>query len=144
LTLPALCVGILLGAMEGGVRGAGISLMGAGTALAIFFIPFAMRWFGAGDVKAAMVLGSLWGSADFLAALIWMVVTGGLLAIVMVTVRGDLVDLLRRWGRSAVATVVRRRVTYFAPEDGATTGLPFAVAMVLGAAGYQLWGMPWI
>jgi hypothetical protein len=36
-----------------------------------------------------------------------------------------------------------RRVTYFGPAEGATTGLPFAVAMGLGAAAYQVWGMPW-
>ena len=143
LTLPALLAGILLGAAEGGAHGAAVSLAGAAAALAILFIPFAVRWLGAGDVKAAMVLGSLWGPADFVAALFWMLVAGGLLAVALVAVRGGLVDLLRRWGRSAMATIVRRRITYFAPEH-AVTGLPFAVAMVLGAAAYQVWGMPWL
>lgn len=143
LTLPALLAGILLGFAQGGLHGAGVSLAGAVAALVVLFVPFAVRWLGAGDVKAAMVLGSLWGPADFVAALFWMILIGGLLAVALVAARGDLVDLLRRWGRSAVATIVCRRVTYFAPEHGAI-GLPFAVAMVLGAAAYQVWGMPWL
>jgi len=143
LTLPSLIGALVLGGASGGSAGLLQALAGAGIALAIMFVPFAFHWLGAGDVKAGMVLGALWGPELFPPAFWWMVVAGGLLAVVLVTARGELSDMLRRWGHSAWTTFMTRRVTYFGPAEGATTGLPFAVAMGLGAAAYQFWGMPW-
>jgi prepilin peptidase CpaA len=143
LTFPALGVALGVAALGGGASGALHALAGAGMALAIMFVPFAFRWLGAGDVKAGMVLGALWGPDIFPHAFWWMIVAGGVLAIVLMGARGELGDLLRRWGRSAWMTLVTRRVIYFGPAEGATTGLPFAVAMGLGAAAYQFWGTPW-
>ena len=56
-------------ALAGATRGAtGLTeaLLGAVTALAVLFLPFLLRWLGAGDVKAMMVLGALWGGAYIL------------------------------------------------------------------------------
>jgi prepilin peptidase CpaA len=145
ITLPALCLA-LLGALVGqGSSGFGFALAGAGTALAVSFVPFAVRWLGAGDVKALMVLGALWGGGSFLGAFWWMVVVGGLLAICLIAVRGGFGDLLRRWLRSARVSIGSGRITYFAADadSPARSGLPFAVAMGLGASAFQAWGTPW-
>lgn len=143
LTLPGLLLALLLGALLGGPEGLLQALLGAGVALAIMFLPFACRCMGAGDVKACMVLGALWGPAIFLPVFGWMVVAGGVLAILLMAARGELGNLAGRWLRSAKATLVTRRITYFGPEAGAATGLPFAVCMALGASAYGLWGNPW-
>jgi len=145
LTFPALVGAVALGAIEGGLRGAGVALLGAAVALGVGFVPFALRWLGAGDVKAGMVLAALWGAGRFLAVFWWMLVVGGLLALAFVAARGGLLDLLSRWLRSAQATLVTRRIVYFRPAAGsaAARGLPFAVAMALGATAFQLWGTPW-
>lgn len=146
LTLPALAIAIAVSAFEGGFHGALWSLTGAATALGLLFVPFAFRWLGAGDVKAVMVLGALWGAGNLLPALWWMIVAGGVMAIAVIAVQGALFDLLRRWALSAKHTLLFRRVVYFAPdsESPAAKGLPFAVAMGLGAAAQQLWGSAWI
>jgi prepilin peptidase CpaA len=145
LTLPSLLGALVLGAVHGGAAGLAASLLGAGAALALLILPFAFRGLGAGDVKAAMVLGALWTTESFLPALWWMVTAGGVMAILLLATRGQLGDLLRRWGRSAVTSVRTARLTYIPPAAGAAgTGLPFAVAMGLGAAAYQIWGTPWI
>ena len=99
LTLPSLLGALALGAWNGALAGAGAALAGAGIALAVLFVPFALRVLGAGDVKAGMVLGALWGADAFLPALWWMVLAGGLLALVLLTAQGALPDLLRRWAR---------------------------------------------
>jgi len=145
LTFPALLGAIVLGAVHGGLAGAGNALLGAATALAVGFVPFALRWLGAGDVKAGMVLGALWGAQTFLGVFWWMLVVGGLLAVAFVAAQGGLFDLLARWLRSAQATVLTRRLTYYRPAAGsaAAHGLPFAVAMALGAGAFQIWGTPW-
>lgn len=145
LTFPALLGAIALGGVHAGLAGAGHALLGAATALGVGFVPFALRWLGAGDVKAGMVLGALWGAQTFLGVFWWMLVVGGLLAVAFVAAQGGLLDLLGRWLRSAHATVVTRRLTYFRPAAGsaAAHGLPFAVAMALGAGAFQIWGTPW-
>jgi prepilin peptidase CpaA len=146
LTLPGLAIAIGVAAFDSGLQGALWALVGAATALGLLFVPFALRWLGAGDVKAVMVLGALWGAANLLPALWWMIIAGGVMAIGVIALQGGVVDLLRRWALSAQHSFLSRRVVYFAPdsESPAAKGLPFAVAMGLGAAAQQLWGSAWI
>ena len=145
LTLPALFWALVLGAATGGLAGIGIALAGAGTALALLFIPFAFNCIGAGDVKGAMVLGALWGADAFLPTLWWVVLAGGLLALALLVAQGGLPDLVLRWARSAKYSLLLRRIVYFPPaaQTTAAGGLPFAVAMGLGAVAQQTWGTPW-
>ncbi len=145
LTFPALALALAVGGVAGGAGGLGAALAGAGSALAVTFVPFARRWLGAGDVKGCMVLGAFWGTANFLGAFCWMLVVGGLLALGLLAIQGGFADLMRRWLASAHLSLVRRRPQYVAAEATATAGagLPFAVAMGLGAAAFQLWGIPW-
>jgi prepilin peptidase CpaA len=146
LTFPALAAAVIAAAITAGADALAASLLGAGTALAILFFPFALGWLGAGDVKATMVLGALWGAANLVGALWWMLVTGGVLALVFISLRGGIFEMLRRWFDSARTSVLCGRIVYIGAPAGSTarSGLPFAVAMGLGAAAYQLWGSPWM
>lgn len=146
LTLPALAGALGYAAWSSGASGLLTALLGAGVAFAVLFVPFLLRWLGAGDVKAVMVLGALWGAPLLLPVLWWMVVAGGVLALGALGVRGGLLDLLARWRDSARVTFATRRWTYFRPRAGsmAAGGVPFAVAIALGATAFQLWGTPWI
>jgi prepilin peptidase CpaA len=144
LTLPALLGALFVASGSAGLPGLGRALAGSGVALGALFVPFCLGWLGAGDAKAAAVLGALFGVDVFLAMLWWMVLVGGLLAIAVLVVKGGLRDLLRRWWDSARLSLVTRRLTYLGPEPGspAAAGIPFALAMSLGAALQQLWGTP--
>jgi prepilin peptidase CpaA len=146
VTFPAFALAIVVATLEAGGQGALSALSGAGVALGLFFIPFACRWIGGGDVKAVMVLGALWGVEPIIGMSWWMVVVGGILAVVMVALQpGGLSDLARRWCKSAWYSLRLRRIVYLppGPDRAAAAGLPFAVAIGLGAAGFQLWGSPW-
>jgi hypothetical protein len=94
---------------------------------------------------AVMVLGALWGREYVLPTLFWMILVGGGLGLALIVVRGELRDMLSRWWRSLWITLSSRRVTFFAasPGSAAGSGVPFAVAMGLGASIYQVWGVPW-
>jgi prepilin peptidase CpaA len=144
LTLPALLAVLLWSGAMGGWAGLGAALFAAGCALALLFGPFAWGWLGAGDVKALLVLAALWGLEAFLPALWWMLVIGGVGAVGLLAMRGELSDLLRRWGRSAWLTLASRQLHYVpaAPDTTARQGLPFAVAMGLGCASYGFFGIP--
>ena len=145
LTFGGLAVALGLAAVQGGAAGLLDAGVGAGVALAVLFVPFAMRWLGAGDVKAMMVLGALWGREPLLPTLFWIVLAGGALAIAMVAARGEIADLAQRWWRSFWITCSTRKINYFGPAPGSVAGggLPFAVAIGIGAAAYQLLGTPW-
>ena len=145
LTAPALVGALGYAGFVGGLSGLGAALLGAAAGFAVLFVPFALRWLGAGDVKGCMVLGGFWGTANFLGAFWWMLVVGGVLAVGLLAAQGGFGDLLRRWLASAHLSSVRRRPIYVDADASAPAraGLPFAVAMGLGAAAFQLWGMPW-
>jgi len=145
LTGGGLAVALALQGFTRGVPGLTEALLGAGTALGVLFVPFVLRWIGAGDVKAMMVLGALWGRELVLPTLFWMFLAGGAIAIAMVVARGEVADLCTRWGRSVWVSLSTRRFTYFAPgpDSAASGGLPFAVAIGIGASMSQIWGFPW-
>jgi prepilin peptidase CpaA len=145
LTFGGLAAALALALATRGAAGLGYALAGAGAALAALFVPFLLRWLGAGDVKAMMVLGALWGHELVLPTLFWMFMAGGALALALLVARGELRDLFVRWGRSAWITLSSGRPTFFAAKPGsaAGTGMPFAVAIGIGASIYQIWGFPW-
>jgi prepilin peptidase CpaA len=145
ITLPALAGAVVLKTALGGWPGMLSALLGAGAALALLWIPFVVRWLGAGDIKALMVLGALWGAGLLLPVLWWIIVVGGLLALAQITVAGGLIDLLRRWTLTLWTSLQMRSWYYFGPDSDspASQGIPFAIAMVLGACAHQFWGLPW-
>ncbi len=145
LTFPALALALAAAAVQGGFAGFGVAFGGTALAFLILFPAFAFGWLGAGDVKAAMVLGALCGAAAMPGLVWWMFVAGGALAIALVAAQGGLPDLLRRWGHTLSTFVLTRRWSYVGPAADSTvsTGLPFAVAMGLAVSALQLWGVPW-
>ena len=118
---------------------------GAGVAFGLLFPLFLFRALGAGDVKALMVLGALWGAGALLGSLWWMIVAGGLVAIAIAALAGGLPDIVSRWKLSLLTSLATRRLTYFRPatESGAGAHIPFGVAIAIGAAAHQYWGVPW-
>ncbi len=114
-------------------------------AFGLLFIPFALRVLGAGDVKAVMVLGALWGPHTLAPLLVWMFGIGGGLALAWIAIAGGLQDLLRRWAGSLVLSLSNRRLTFIPAAEGsvARRGIPFAVAIGLAVIAQQLWGAPW-
>lgn len=146
LTFSAFGIALAGSAAIGGLSGLLGSLAGAAAAFGLLLAPYAARCLGAGDVKAVMVLGALWGPGRVAEALLWMIAIGGVFAIAWLIYKGGVGDLLCRWRDSLVCTLASRRPVYLAPaaNSAAASGLPFAVSMTLGAAAYFTWGTPWL
>ena len=145
LTLPSLGIALTCVAVAGGVAGLTSGLLGSGLVFLVLFVPFAVGGMGAGDVKALMVLGALWGPQGAFGLVCWSLAFGGVIAFAVLAVRGGLADLCVRWIQSLGATFATGRWMYFRPppKSVARSGLPFGVAMALAVAAMQLWGMPW-
>jgi prepilin peptidase CpaA len=139
LTFPTFAAGILYGAWIGGAGGALDALLGAGVALALLLLPYAVGALGAGDVKAAMALGALFGAADVAHIVLLAVGFGGAVALLRLAVAGELAELGRRWLRSLAASLATHRLFYLPPAPGAAAarGIPFAVAIALAVGAHQ-------
>ncbi len=138
LTLGAL--GLALAASFASSVAVGLeALSGAGVALGLLFLPFAVGAFGAGDVKALMVLGALWGSEVFLPAFLWMLMVGGVFAVCHLAWNGELQHLLLRWWVSLQNSLRERRIAFAPAPAGSASrqGIPFAVCAGVGAAVFQ-------
>ena len=145
LTFPAMLGALALHTLDLGLIGLQQGLLGLALAFVLLFLPFAVRWLGAGDVKAAMVLGALWGPNTLAPLLIWMFGIGGVLGLAWIVIAGGAGDLARRWMGSFVLTLSSRRFTYLHAAEGsvARRGIPFAVAIGLAVIAQQLWRTPW-
>jgi Flp pilus assembly protein protease CpaA len=145
LTGFGLGAALLYAAWTAGIGGLLAALAGAAAGLAVGFLPFALRWLGAGDVKAAMALGAFLGAGPLASVLTWSTLFAGAVALSILATQGGLGDLLRRWLASLVQSLATRRPCYFGPTRGsaAASGLPFGVALALGVAAHVMWGTPW-
>src|SRR6266436_6462147 len=66
------------------------SLFGLGLGLLIYFPLYLLRGMGAGDVKLMAVIGSIVGAANWLGIFLITAVLGGLVAMILLLVRGRL------------------------------------------------------
>ncbi|HET6303961.1 MAG TPA: A24 family peptidase, partial [Myxococcota bacterium] len=72
LTFPAFFGALAIGFASAGPAGLGRATAGGAVAFGVLLVPYALGWLGAGDVKAAMVLGALFGREAFLPMFFWM------------------------------------------------------------------------
>jgi prepilin peptidase CpaA len=140
LTLPTLAAAPLYGALIGGWDGALDALLGAAAGFVLLVLPYAVGALGAGDVKAAMALGGLFGARDMAAVVLLAIGFGGAFALLRLAVQGGFAELARRWLHGFAASLLARRVVYFPPAPGAAAsrGVPFALALALAVAANQL------
>jgi prepilin peptidase CpaA len=146
ITFLGFAAALLHAVWTAGLDGLLSALAGATVGLAVLAIPFAMRWLGAGDVKAVMALGAFFGLSAVPSLLWWITMLGGLIALCTLIAEGQGRDLLRRWCQSLEVSLFTRRPSYVAPAAGsaAAAGFPCGVAIALGVAAHQTWGMTWI
>jgi prepilin peptidase CpaA len=139
LTFPTLVAALGYAAWIGGADGALDALLGALAAFALLVLPYAARALGAGDVKAAMALGALFGASDVARIVLLAIGFGGAFALLRLAAAGELAELGRRWLHSFVSSLATRRLVYFPPAPGAaaTRGIPFAVAIALAVSAHQ-------
>lgn len=88
LTFSAAGAGLAFHTFAPGGEGATTALFGCLLGVAVFFIPFALRGLGGGDVKLLGALGAWLGPAGIIWAALYTGVAGGVLAIVAAVASG--------------------------------------------------------
>lgn len=121
-----------------GALGAKGALLGAFTGLAIFLPLYLLRAMGAGDVKLMAGIGSFVGPAAAIDVALFILVTGGVLAVVrMVWVRKTQLVLFNVV--TALGQMVPGSVARFDPATQSADRMPYGVAMAAGLLAYGAW-----
>jgi prepilin peptidase CpaA len=144
LTMPAAMCAILLHALAGGWRGAGISLLGVLLGLGIL-LPFVLiRGLGGGDWKLVGALGAFFGWRQLIDVLVYILLINGLLALIVVIQKRRLGQTFRNLARMTAALfhlhLPGEELTIDNPR---ATKIPFGVAAAIAVLLYtaiQPWG----
>jgi prepilin peptidase CpaA len=137
--------GALTGALLAALHPQGIGLLpamgGLALGLAIFLPLYLLRAMGAGDVKLMAMTGAFLGASAVAEAALWVLLTGGALALVFALRRGvarRMAANLREMFFSAAASVQTRSLPDFSAGPQTAARLPYAVAIALGVAAFLL------
>lgn len=141
LVLAGAMTGFLLAALHPQGIGLLSALGGLALGLAIFLPMYLLRAMGAGDVKLMAMTGAFLGYAAIFEAALWVLLTGGALALVFALRRGvarRMAANLREMLFSAAASVQIRILPDFSTGPQTAARLPYAVAIALGVAAFLL------
>jgi prepilin peptidase CpaA len=132
LTAPAMLIGLALNLWHGGLSGLLASAEGIGLGLALLLLSaFLGRLLGGGDIKLLMAVGALQGPVVLIAALLWMALIGGVLALAISLRERFLLKRLKSLGTGLVL-----RATQGMPMEVGDTvqqaRLPYAIPIALG------------
>ena len=111
LTASGFCLGLALHGWLEGWPGLQQAILGAGLGLAVYFVLFALRAMGGGDVKLMAAVGAIVGPLNWLVIFLAASLLGGLIAIILVLSRGTLLRTL--WNvLSVLGHLIRGRAPY--------------------------------
>lgn len=137
--------GALTGLLLAGLHPQGIGFLsalgGLALGLAIFLPVYLLRAMGAGDVKLMAMSGAFLGYAAILEAALWVLLAGGVLALVFALRRNvarRMAGNLHEMFYSAAASVQIRTLPDFSVGPQTAARLPYAVAIALGVAAFLL------
>ncbi|MDI1244343.1 MAG: prepilin peptidase [Rhodoferax sp.] len=121
-----------------GALGAKGALLGALTGLAIFLAFYLLRAMGAGDVKLMAAIGSFVGPATAVNLALFILVTGGVLALVRMVWLGK-TQLVLFNVATALGQYIPGSVARFDAATQSADRMPYGVAMAGGLLAYGAW-----
>jgi prepilin peptidase CpaA len=116
--------------------GAWFSLKGLLLGFGVYFILYALRAMGAGDVKLMGAVGAIAGPSNWFAIFIITAILGGIMALILVVVKGRLQKTLFNVG-FILSEMKKGRPAYLGKEEldvksGKAVGLPHGAVIAVG------------
>lgn len=139
-TLGGSLLALLLQGMLHGWDGVLAALAGLAVGYAAFLPGYFLGAVGAGDVKLMGMVGAFLGPAGGLTAVVGTMLLGGLIALVLVLLRGGAAPW-RRYRDMFGASLLLRRFSYAppAPDEAVAFRFPFAPVIALGTLAALAW-----
>ncbi len=94
ITFPIIIWGFISSSLYSGLAGFQFSIKGFLCGFAVFFVPFAFRIMGGGDVKLMAAIGTLLGWKMILIILLYTALAGGIIALILAIHQHNLSKLL--------------------------------------------------
>ena len=96
LTFGSLLMGVALNSWQSGWAGTQAAVVGAALGFGLLLPFYALRAVGAGDVKLLAALGALVGAQVLVSVAVYGALAGGLMSLVLLAGRGDLLGSVQR------------------------------------------------
>ena len=140
LSLGGILLALALQTWVSGVSGLATGLAGAAVGIGILLPFYMLKGMGAGDVKLMGAVGAFLGPHNAMLATGLSLGAGGLLAIIILAIRGGLKPLAVRYFNTLKCLLVTGKVSHQSPEPGevAATKFPYAAAIGIGTV-VALW-----
>jgi len=133
LTFPAMLLGLLAHSYSSGFDGLFYSAGGLALGLGLLLVFYFLGMMGAGDVKLMGAVGSFLGPMGVFQAFLFTALAGGLYAVVVLALKGQLIRLFKRLWQSLYLSLAQRKPMLL-PDAGAKE-LPvlcYGVAIAVG------------
>lgn len=138
----ALPAGMGFNSMVPGGLGWLAALQGLGLGLVVLLPLYLIRAMGAGDVKLMGMVGAFLGPSDTLGALLAILITGGVLALIIVLLGKQLLRLMQNIKFIAMDGILKLSMREMPVMDGwfeSVGKLPYAVAIAIGTLVFLVW-----
>lgn len=145
LVFTGMIVGLIIGLISGGIKGFGMSCLGMVVGVGILFIPFALGWIGAGDVKLLGAIGAVLGAKGAVSSMLYGAIVGGVMSAVVLARHGRLGRFVascltwvaRLFGHIIPGAIGRslrslRQVDVEVPLEDSGLAIPYSVAITIG------------
>lgn len=141
MTAPALVLGVVFAAIQGGWLGAMHSVAAAGLGIVLYGWMYWIGIMGAGDVKFLAALGALGGTWQFVTqTALYGVLFGGVMALVILVAKGKFPGFLARLRDFAFGIFVRElEIVPFKADH--RERMPYGVSISVAAIGVRVFGL---
>jgi prepilin peptidase CpaA len=136
LTLSGVCAGLLVNGIVAGWAGLLISVEGLLLGFGAYYVLYALRAMGAGDVKLMAAVGAIVGPAHWLLVFVASAAAGGILAIGLMIWKGRVRETL--WNSFFIASELAHfrapyeRHKHLDVKDPRALNMPHGVAIAVG------------
>jgi prepilin peptidase CpaA len=141
ITYPTMAVGVAYHALTAGWDGLILGLEGLLLGGGILILAYLFKGIGAGDVKALAALGAVWGPRPIFNIFLISALSGGLVSIGLLVVRGQFIETMRRYWIMTKTFLLTRKFFYIEPSPMMKrVTLPYGVVISCGVAFWYLMG----
>ncbi len=136
LTLTGICTGLLVNGLVSGWAGLATSAEGLLLGFGAYFVLYALRAMGAGDVKLMAAVGAIVGPSHWILVFIASAAAGGIMALVLMVWKGRVKQTL--WNTAFIAKELAHfrapyeRHKHLDVKDPNALNLPHGVAIAAG------------
>lgn len=138
LVLVFIAVGLIINLFRGGLPGLLGSLIGMIIPIILFPL-FALNMLGAGDIKAFMALGAIFGYKNIVMVMCFSFIAGGIIGILLIAVRKNGFQRIKKLGEYLKVTFLSKSLMKYDGLKEKDAVFRFAYAIAIGCLCFAIY-----